>query len=112
MNGTFVRCAECGKTKAWGNPANWQKSFPHLKPGCKGAIEVFVQGTGCRTRGELGDQFALVEAWGREADFVMMDLEDYLVLKSKVGKDWDGQSFWGAKVILNGYIIPSEEQPV
>jgi len=105
VKGTFVRCTGCGKTLAWGNPAHWQKSFPHSEPGCKGVIEVIVQATGCRTRGELGDQFALVEAWGRDADYVMMDLEDWEAVKGK----WTGDEVWGARVILNGYIIPRDE---
>ena len=108
MKGTFVRCSECGKRKAWGNPVHWQKSFPHSKPGCVGTIEVIVQATGCRTRGEVFDQYALVEAWGREPDFVMMDLEDWEAVKSK--KVFGGpDEFWGARVILNGYIIPRDE---
>lgn len=111
MKGTFVRCSECGKVKAWGNPVHWQKSFPHSKSGCKGMIEVIVQGTGCKTRGELGDQFALVEAWGLKADFVMMDLEDYLSLKSK-NVFVCVRRFWEAKVILNGYILPMDEVEV
>ena len=108
MKGTFVRCSECGKRKAWGNPVHWQKSFPHSKPDCKGKIEVVVQATGCKTRGQLGDQIALVEAWGREADYVMMDLEDYLALKSK-NVFGNVRRFWEVKVILNDYITPNDE---
>ena len=109
MKGTFVRCDGCGKTLAWGNPRDWQKCFPHSKPGCKGEILVTVQATGCRTRGELGDRFAEIEAWGRDAESVMMDLEDYKVLY-RIGARYIGGK--GVRLILNGYLIPWEEEAI
>ena len=110
MKGTFLTCKVCGKTKAWGYPGRW-KPFQHRDKTCKGKPEVTLQATGCRYAHNLSDWFSNVESRGYRVSNVMMDIEDWQWMKKIV---WQGKvqdtSVWGARLILNGYIITRDER--
>ena len=110
MRGTFITCSDCGQTQAWGKPTHW-KAWKHKVKGCNGKPVVTIQATGCRHAKSLYALFLEIEQHGYEASRVMMDMEDYEHLNGIIWNTEDHDaSFWGARVILNGYLITIEEQ--
>ena len=114
MRGTFIYCEQCGKTKAFGKPERWQDRRPCR--GCNGELRGNVQATGCRTAFSLSSEFAELERQGLVVKMVRMDVEDWEWMKTKIHerdkKCAKAGTFWGARVILNGYLVPIDEEPI